>query len=217
MGRKDELIKKEFENWSNPRCISHNGRAKAKMLLLRSYRKLLISNCKAKKGDKIIDLGSGLGDLVFDLEQKYPGKLELVGVDITRPLIRQSQKRAKKFKNKNIKFVQAAIDKMEFKENTFDYAFCMRSLHHFYRPVTMLRRVRHILKNCGKIVIFDWCRDFREVEQWDIHYKKIKKSHYKFFTLDEIKNLLKGAGFKRISGHKKDNYMIVTARKHFSG
>lgn len=211
MDEKDKLIEKEFRNWAKTGRMNHSLRSKTAALQIKKYRKRLISSIRPKKGDKIIDLGSGLGNFLFDLETKHPNKLELFGVDITGSLISESRKRAKKFKN--IKFFKVGIDKIKFKENTFDYAFSMRSLHHFYRLVTMLKKIRKILKNGGKFTLFDWCRDLKEVEEWERHFKKTKKSHCKFFTSGEIKNLLERTGFKKIGVYKKDNYMIVTAYK----
>lgn len=212
METKDKFIEEDFKNWLKNGCMGPNTSHK-KIRQITKQRKKLISTFRPKHGDKIVDLGSGLGDFIFDLEKKYPNRLEFVGVDLTNRLIIESQRRAKRFKNKNIRFVRAGIDKMKLRRNTYDYAFSIRSFHHFYRPVTMLRKIRVIMNNGGKFTILDWCRDFKEVSVWDKHFRKTKKSHYMFFTLKETKRLLKKAKFRNISGCKKDRVMIVTAYK----
>ena len=93
----------------------------------RLWKSGLIEMLNVQKNDKIIDVGSGTGDLINLILKKNIIK-PIYSVDLNKQMINYSKKR---FKNKNIKFIRANAEKLPFKDNSFDkyiISFCLRNV-----------------------------------------------------------------------------------------
>lgn len=73
-----------------------------------------------KKGDHVLDLGSGAGNDCF-VARAIVGETEKVtGLDMTEQMIEKAKENCKKLGFDNVSFVQGDIEQMPFDENTFD-------------------------------------------------------------------------------------------------
>lgn len=54
----------------------------------------------------------------------------------------------------NTHFIQADIDHLPFKENTFDFVFCIGVLHHLGNPEGGFKKLTTMVKNGGNILIY---------------------------------------------------------------
>ena len=93
----------------------------------RLWKSELIEMLNIQKNDKIIDIGSGTGDLINLILKKITPN-NIYSVDLNEQMLSYA---IKKFKNKNIKFIKANAEKLPFKDNTFDkyiISFCLRNL-----------------------------------------------------------------------------------------
>ena len=93
----------------------------------RLWKKELIDMLNIQKNEKIIDIGSGTGDLIKLLLKKKLQN-EIYSIDLNSTMLDFGKKR---FKNKKIKFVKANAEKLPFENNTFDkyiIAFCLRNI-----------------------------------------------------------------------------------------
>ena len=106
----------------------------------RLWKSELIEILNIQKNDKIIDVGSGTGDLI-NLILKKNSDSELFSVDLNRKMLDYGQK---KFKGKKIKFVRANAEKLPFKENIFDkyiISFCLRNVTDINKALIEAKRV----------------------------------------------------------------------------
>ena len=122
----------------------------------RLWKSELTDLLNIQKRDKIIDVGSGTGDLISLISKK---KLmnELYSVDLNLEMLNFSKK---KFKGKNIKFIKANAENLPFENNFFDkyiISFCLRNVTNINK--TLLESFR-ILKPGG---IF-YCLEFSKPE-----------------------------------------------------
>jgi len=93
----------------------------------RLWKSELIEMLNIQKNDKIIDIGSGTGDLINLILKKITPN-NIYSVDLNEQMLSYA---IKKFKNKNIKFIKANAEKLPFKDNTFDkyiISFCLRNV-----------------------------------------------------------------------------------------
>jgi len=73
-----------------------------------------------KKGDRVLDLGSGAGNDCFIARSIVGEEGLVVGIDFTKEMLLKAENNLSKTNYKNIKFVYGDIENLPFKENSFD-------------------------------------------------------------------------------------------------
>ncbi len=99
------------------------------------------------KEKTVLELGCGNGRHTF-----YASKIckELFAVDLGSAIDIAYLNN----KDKNINFIQADIYNLPFKDNFFDFIFCLGVLHHLPTPEKGFNRLVDLLKNNGEILIY---------------------------------------------------------------
>jgi demethylmenaquinone methyltransferase/2-methoxy-6-polyprenyl-1,4-benzoquinol methylase len=93
----------------------------------RLWKKSFIDIVSPSAGDKIIDVGSGSGDLVLEI-LKRGLKLKVDMVDLNKAMLLEGKKR---IKNSNVKFFQQNAENLSFLDNIYDkylISFCLRNV-----------------------------------------------------------------------------------------
>ncbi|APH05025.1 class I SAM-dependent methyltransferase [Bacillus weihaiensis] len=103
----------------------------------------LIELLAPKKGEKILDLGCGTGDLAHTLSEQ---QVNVVGVDQSKSMISKAQ-----IKYPHIPFIVKDALKLEDK-NEFDAVFSNATLHWIKAPELALDRIYCSLKQGGRFV-----------------------------------------------------------------
>ena len=135
----------------------------------RLWKSELIDILNIQKNDKIIDIGSGTGDLI-KLILKKKKRTSLFSVDLNKEMLSHGKK---KFKNKNVKFIRANAEKLPFSENYFDkylIAFCLRNVTDINKALEESFRV---LKPGGTFYCLEFSRPkTRVIKKLYNNYKK---------------------------------------------
>lgn len=183
----------------------------------------LIKEVRAK--DKILDLGCGNGLLVPEFIKK---DAFYTGVDISKELIKIARK---KYPNTIFK-VGDVTKKLPFKDKSLDWVFSFAVMHHLPNKkvrVKFLQEIKRVLKVGGKAIIVNWnlfnelnSKRYNVTEKitesgdmfvpWYGTVGKDIRRYLHVFKSEEIKNLVKLAGFKNCrvvyydqDGEKKSN------------
>ena len=93
----------------------------------RLWKKSFIDIVNPSAGDKIIDVGSGSGDLVLEI-LKRDLNLKIDMIDLNKKMLLEGKKR---IKNNNVKFFQQNAEKLSFLNNIYDkylISFCLRNV-----------------------------------------------------------------------------------------
>ena len=93
----------------------------------RLWKKWFIDIVNPSSGEKIIDVGSGSGDLVLEI-LKRDLNLEIDMVDLNKAMLLEGKKRIKK---NNVKFFQENAENLSFPDNIYDkylISFCLRNV-----------------------------------------------------------------------------------------
>ena len=93
----------------------------------RLWKKSFIDIVNPSAGDKIIDVGSGSGDLVLEI-LKRDLNLKIDMVDLNKAMLLEGKKR---IKNDNVKFFQQNAENLTFLDNIYDkylISFCLRNV-----------------------------------------------------------------------------------------
>ena len=104
------------------------------------------------KGEKIIDIGSGSGDLVLEIQKKNSNTIIDI-VDLNQQMLNEGKKRIKKG---NVKFYLQNAEDLKFENNTYDkylISFCLRNITNIDQA---LKEAFRVLKPGGKY----YCMEF---------------------------------------------------------
>lgn len=99
----------------------------------------------ARKGDRVLDLATGVGAMAGLIREHHPG-IKLVGVDL-----RMSQLRSARQNHRSITLVNGDGARLPFKTGTFDRVHCSWLLEHVRDPVGILREVHRVTREGGRV------------------------------------------------------------------
>ena len=146
---KTKLVQKVFSN------VAYNYDLMNDIMSLRAHRlwkKIFIDIVNPVKDDEIIDVGSGSGDLVLEIQKKYINtKIDVV--DLNKEMLQEGKKRIKKG---NVKFYLQNAEDLSFDNNTYDkylISFCLRNITDIDQS---LKEAYRILKPGGQY----YCLEF---------------------------------------------------------
>ncbi|MBI4847981.1 MAG: arsenite methyltransferase [Nitrospirae bacterium] len=151
-----------------------------------------------KKGETVLDLGSGAGFDCFLAAKNVGRSGKVIGVDMTPQMIEKARENARKSKFANVEFRLGEIENLPAGDNTVDVVIsnCVINLSSDKKKV--LHEVKRVLRRGGRIAISD------------IALKKglpakIKKSMEAYvgcvggaILVEDYKEIVKDAGFKKV-------------------
>ena len=121
----------------------------------RLWKKRLIEIMNINSNDKIIDVGSGTGDLIKIILKENKNAL-IYSVDLNLKMLNEAKKQFNYQQKKNIKFINANAENLPFENNFFDkyvISFCLRNITYIEKA---LRESFRVLKPGGKF----YCLEF---------------------------------------------------------
>ena len=146
--------------------------------------------------NKIIDIGTGTGELAFSLRKKYKNS-EITGYDISDGMIKVARS---KNKDRNIHFMVAEAENFPYKKGAIDIATSSLAYQWVDDLTKAFSEVNKALRKDG-IFIFTTLgtHTLKELRRsYGKVSKQIPKHLMKFKPLAKVQNALKKAGFKNI-------------------
>ena len=108
-----------------------------------------------KKGDKVLDLGSGSGMDSFIAALKVGNNGHVSGVDMTDEQLVKSESLRKEIKFENVSFHKSYIEKLPFDDASFDVVISNGVINLCQDKEKVFAEVARVLKPKGKMVIAD--------------------------------------------------------------
>lgn len=163
-----------------------------------------------KKGDAVVDLGSGGGFDCFIASPLVGENGKVIGVDFTPEMVQKARANAKKGNYNNVEFIQANIDSIPLTDNTIDLIISNCVINLASNKQKVFDESYRILKSGGHLSISDivLTRDL------PVHIMEILRKHNEFicFTGTEKKEtflfMLAKSGFKNIKINKETHYPV---------
>jgi demethylmenaquinone methyltransferase/2-methoxy-6-polyprenyl-1,4-benzoquinol methylase len=188
------------------------------------WRRRLARICLESNPQKVLDLCCGTGDLAIWLARLSNTGTAVLALDYSQPMLARATEKAKRFSLKtDIRFIHGDVAALPFPDGYFDsigISFAFRNLT-YENPLTerYLAEVLRVVKPGGKFVIVESSQPpnsllrrlahlylrwfvFR-VGYWisgnKLAYKYLSESASKFFTAEELGDLLVRAGFHEVT------------------
>ncbi|MEE8597412.1 MAG: class I SAM-dependent methyltransferase [bacterium] len=220
-----KIIERDWNWWAYFWRVIHLQTIKGIDKWDRNVVKFIIKVLSCKRGDKILDLGSGSGEHTRFLAKKG---IKCVGVEIAPSLVSHARRQAKK-ENVKVKYVIQDMRKIDYKEE-FDYCIMISGTFGFfsdYQNLYLLKKIGKALKPRGKVLldIKNARHSRKERRNWmcisngylltggggDIYIdesgdvnilaKNVKQESTRLYTISEMKQMLYKAGLKFLNAY----------------
>lgn len=110
---------------------------------------------KIKKGDTVIDLGSGAGNDCFVARHETGPEGKVLGVDFAEPMIKKARQNAEKLGYNNVEFRYGDIEEMPVSDNTADVIVSNCVLNLVPNKPKVFSEIHRVLKPGGHFSISD--------------------------------------------------------------
>ena len=156
-------------------------------------------NLNLKRRNFILDLGSGTGDIVCQINRELKQNFNYLTY-LVDPNIEMIKQGTKKIQGKNIMWLASYGERLPFKDNKFDLVTMSFSLRNVKNMKTTLNEVNRVLKKNGQFL----CLEFGKIKNLTIN------SIYKIYSENFIPEL-----GKNITGNKEAYKYLVESIKKF--
>ena len=162
--------------------------------------------------DDLLEVACGNG---YFLEKHASHVHSIAGLDLSELMVKMTKKKHRdRIKAGTAEFVHGDASQLPWEDNRFSVATTMGSFTIFAKPLESLKEIYRVLRPGGRVVVsIEW-----NAEDGLDHAKEVKEYGMWMWTGDDVKAMLKEAGFSDISityakGLKMPKMMIARAVK----
>lgn len=119
---------------------------------VREIKERAIKRSTAKNGDKILELGCGLGHDAEIFGKIVGDKGSVIAIDVSRKMLEKAKDRSTQ---KNVQYILGDFDELELEDESFDVCYADRVLVSQMDVNKTMNKIFHKLKKGGKICITD--------------------------------------------------------------
>ena len=198
-----------FDIWVEYRDIVAEG--------LRNHGEAALAASPPREGDRVLDIGCGLGDTTVRLAGVVGSAGHAHGVDVAERMIELAIQEAAEAGLENISFAACDVELTRF-DQTFDYAYSRMGTMFFASPVAALRNVREALAPGGLLNMVVWRR---KLDNEFMHRAELVVAEYleepeesdaprcgpgpfSMANADTVTDVLKHAGYEDIGLDRQD-------------
>jgi ubiquinone/menaquinone biosynthesis C-methylase UbiE len=110
----------------------------------------LIKRFQIRKGDWVLDVGTGTGILLPYLSKLTGNEGKLFALDFSTEMLSVARS---KLPHSGIEFINSDVGNMPFEDEIFDRLICFACFPHFGNKLKSLKEMSRVLKNGGKLFI----------------------------------------------------------------
>lgn len=113
----------------------------------RNYIVKALSKYIKNDGIKVLDLGCGTGELIFELKNKF-NNFEITGIDFSEKMLEISKKR-----NPSAKHLKMDASELNVLDSKYDIIVCTHSMPYYKEPKNVFKHLNNLLSDEGKLLI----------------------------------------------------------------
>ena len=163
----------------------------------------LIELAQLQQGQKVLDIATGTGLAAISAAQIVGSLGQVVGVDISKGMLEQAQRKINTIGLKNVELIEADADSLNFNDSSFDIILCSSAIVYLTDIRDTLKQWHRFLKPGGLVAFSCFAETahtlaviFREKAQ--TYGISIPNPNEPFGTPQKCQNLLIEAGFQDI-------------------
>lgn len=194
----------DFQKFLDQVQYSKNGVARYEWIFGQGYLSTgglktteeIVPNLELKPGQKLLDIGSGLGGHDFYMAEKYNVYIDAVDLSQNMMDVALDYYNKKQHLKDKINFRLCDVTKTEFPNNYYDAIYSRDALLHIKDKYDLFRNFYKWLKPNGRIVFTDYLRGDGELSKEFLEY--VKDRDYTLYTRSEYEKMLKDLGFVNV-------------------
>jgi demethylmenaquinone methyltransferase/2-methoxy-6-polyprenyl-1,4-benzoquinol methylase len=153
----------------------------------RLWKNYTIASSNVSKGDKVLDIAGGTGDLAIKFRKKIGDSGKVILSDINGSMLEEGRKNLINHGVIDVDFIQANAESLPFKDNTFDcvsIAFGLRNVTH---KNIALKQMHRVLKKGGSLLVLEFSKVENEMLEkiYDAYSFNLIPKLGQFFANDE--------------------------------
>ena len=153
----------------------------------RLWKNYTIASSNVSKGDKVLDIAGGTGDLAIKFRKKVGDSGKVILSDINGSMLEEGRKNLINHGVIDVDFIQANVESLPFKDNTFDcvsIAFGLRNVTH---KNIALKQMHRVLKKGGSLLVLEFSKVENEMLEkiYDAYSFNLIPKLGQFFANDE--------------------------------
>ncbi len=186
----------------------------------RLWKRFFVATAQVSKGDRVLDLAGGTGDIAALLRPRVGDEGEIVLGDINAAMLRVGRDRMIDRGNvRGLRYVQLDAEKLPFPDGSFDLVTIAFGLRNVTDKDAALREMHRVLKVGGQARVLefsevkpDWFKPIYDFHSFQVlprlgrlfahdagSYRYLAESIRKHPPQDELKAMMDAAGFARTS------------------
>ncbi len=171
-----DKVKKSFGKQAEKFAAYHMSKAE--------YTDYLIGRIHAEGNEHTLEVAAGTCICGRALA---PYVKDVICLDLTEEMLEQGKKLAEKNHIQNISFVTGNAMKLPYDDGSFDLVITRLSLHHFTEPQKLFGEMQRVLKNGGKLVVWDMEAPAEELRESNDAIEKMRDdSHTRILSREEF-------------------------------
>ena len=153
----------------------------------RLWKNYTIASSNVSKGDKVLDIAGGTGDLAIKFRKKVGDSGKVILSDINGSMLEEGRKNLINHGIIDVDFIQANAESLPFEDNTFDcvsIAFGLRNITH---KNIALKQMHRVLKKGGSLLVLEFSKVENEMLEkiYDAYSFNLIPKLGQFFANDE--------------------------------
>ncbi|MFA6924161.1 MAG: arsenite methyltransferase [Bacteroidales bacterium] len=161
-----------------------------------------------KKGDSVLDLGSGAGNDCFVVRAIVGETGKITGLDFTDAMLQKAIENNKKLGYKNIEFIKGDIEEMPLSDNSFDVVVSNCVLNLVPDKNKAFAEIMRILKPNGHFCVSDVVIKGKLPERLRKDAEMYAGCVSGAVEMNKYLEIIKNNGFKNIKVHKQKEISI---------
>ena len=153
--QKQGLVKGVFDSVASKYDLMNDVMSLGTHRLSKNYT---IASSNVSKGDKVLDIAGGTGDLAIKFRKKVGDSGKVILSDINGSMLEEGRKNLINHGVIDVDFIQANAESLPFEDNTFDcvsIAFGLRNVTH---KNIALKQMHRVLKKGGSLMVLEFSK-----------------------------------------------------------